>query len=50
MIEGTILSSHAASDGADVVAKSGGCPECGARLIHRDGCVACVACGYSKCG
>lgn len=26
------------------------CPECGAELIHENGCVSCKNCGYSKCG
>lgn len=25
------------------------CPECGTRLEHEGGCVACRSCGYSKC-
>jgi ribonucleoside-diphosphate reductase alpha chain len=25
------------------------CPDCGALLEHEGGCVACRACGYSKC-
>jgi ribonucleoside-diphosphate reductase alpha chain len=25
------------------------CPECGANLIYKDGCISCT-CGYSKCG
>lgn len=26
------------------------CPECGEELIHKDGCVECSACHYSRCG
>lgn len=26
------------------------CPECGAALAHREGCGACLACGYARCG
>jgi hypothetical protein len=26
----------------------GSCPECGASLIHQEGCLMC-SCGYSKC-
>lgn len=26
------------------------CPECGAEIIHENGCVSCKSCGYSKCG
>ncbi len=25
------------------------CPECGADLIHANGCVLCSQCGYSPC-
>src|SRR3989338_1850190 len=25
------------------------CPDCGAQLIHADGCVMCACCGWSKC-
>ncbi len=25
------------------------CPSCGAPLVHREGCIACASCGYSKC-
>ena len=27
----------------------GVCPECGASLIHQEGCSICSSCGYSKC-
>lgn len=26
------------------------CPECGDGLVYKEGCLSCVACGYSKCG
>jgi hypothetical protein len=26
------------------------CPDCGAVLIHQEGCVCCENCGYSPCG
>ena len=26
------------------------CPQCGEGIIHNDGCVYCLSCGYSKCG
>ena len=26
------------------------CPQCGAHIIHNDGCIYCLSCGYSKCG
>jgi len=26
-----------------------GCPECGAVLLHVNGCVECRECGYSRC-
>lgn len=25
------------------------CPECSSKITHRDGCVICPSCGYSKC-
>lgn len=25
------------------------CPDCGSSLTHQEGCVSCVACGYSRC-
>lgn len=35
----------------DVVSKSSSkCPECGAEIIHTEGCMTCPSCGYSKCG
>ena len=27
----------------------GVCPDCGDALIHQEGCMVCMACGYSKC-
>ncbi len=27
----------------------GECPECGAALLHTNGCVVCGRCGYSPC-
>lgn len=26
------------------------CPECGADIVHENGCNSCKSCGYSKCG
>ena len=34
-------------DGAKVNDK---CPECGADLVRREGCISCTKCVYSKCG
>ncbi len=25
------------------------CPDCGAQLIHAEGCVMCSCCGWSRC-
>ena len=29
--------------------KAGACPDCGGVVQHKEGCLICVACGYSKC-
>jgi len=26
------------------------CPDCGGMLQYQEGCVTCLACGFSKCG
>ena len=26
------------------------CPDCGGTMQYQEGCVTCLACGYSKCG
>lgn len=36
-------------DGEEVISGGGECPECGAKLVYRDGCITCMDCGYSKC-
>ena len=36
-------------DGEEVITSDGDCPECGAKLSFRDGCITCYNCGYSKC-
>jgi ribonucleoside-diphosphate reductase alpha chain len=36
-------------DGEEVITSDGKCPECGADLSFRDGCITCFNCGYSKC-
>jgi len=49
MIDGTVVHSPPAEVLNGDFA-NGRCPECGWRLVHRDGCIACLACGYSTCG
>jgi ribonucleoside-diphosphate reductase alpha chain len=36
-------------DGEEVISGGGECPECGVKLVYRDGCITCMECGYSKC-
>ena len=26
-----------------------GCEECGGKLVHQDGCIHCLSCGWSAC-
>ena len=26
------------------------CPVCGAKVLHREGCIECPQCGWSPCG
>ena len=28
---------------------SGGCPKCPGRVVHQEGCIRCLECGYTKC-
>ena len=28
---------------------SGGCPKCNGRVVHQEGCIRCLECGYTKC-
>ncbi len=28
---------------------SGGCPKCSGRVVHQEGCMRCLECGYTKC-
>ena len=28
---------------------SGGCPKCPGRVVHQEGCISCLDCGYTKC-
>ncbi len=27
----------------------GGCPKCNGRVVHQEGCIRCLECGYTKC-
>ena len=36
-------------DGDEKVVKEGKCPVCGAKLLHREGCIECPQCGWSAC-
>ena len=43
-----------AESGAEYVAGaplplSGGCPKCPGRVVHQEGCISCLECGYTKC-
>ncbi|MCH9038772.1 MAG: adenosylcobalamin-dependent ribonucleoside-diphosphate reductase, partial [Chloroflexi bacterium] len=29
--------------------RHGGCPKCGGRVVHQEGCIHCLVCGYTKC-
>ena len=31
------------------ISVTGGCPKCQGRVIHQEGCVRCLECGYTKC-
>ena len=35
--------------GASSVSLSGGCPKCPGRVVHQEGCIRCLECGYTKC-
>ena len=28
---------------------NGGCPKCPGRVVHQEGCISCLECGYTKC-
>ena len=28
---------------------NGGCPKCSGRVVHQEGCIRCLECGYTKC-
>jgi len=34
---------------ATAVLRDGGCPKCDGRVIHQEGCIRCLECGYTKC-
>lgn len=29
--------------------RDGGCPKCAGRVVHQEGCLRCLECGYTKC-
>ncbi len=37
------------ADGEEVISGDSTCPECGETLQFRDGCITCLACGWSRC-
>jgi ribonucleoside-diphosphate reductase alpha chain len=37
------------SNGNPIVASGARCPECSGYLIHQEGCLRCLDCGYNKC-
>ena len=37
------------SEGAGRLAVGAECPECSGRIIHQEGCMTCLDCGYTKC-
>ena len=40
---------ESASDYVPSTPLSGGCPKCQGRVIHQEGCIRCLECGYTKC-
>ena len=41
-----------AESGADYIPSSplnSGCPKCNGRVVHQEGCIRCLECGYTKC-
>ena len=40
---------ESSSDYTPSVPLSGGCPKCQGRVVHQEGCIRCLECGYTKC-
>jgi len=36
-------------DGEEIITKDWRCPECESKLVFREGCATCLACGWSRC-
>ena len=45
----TTEDSAAATNGHNVVGPRTRCPDCSGALIHQEGCVRCLDCGYNRC-
>ena len=49
---GLFASPQIAESGAEYITgapRSGGCPKCQGRVVHQEGCIRCLECGYTKC-
>ena len=49
---GLFASPQIAESGAEYITgapRSGGCPKCNGRVVHQEGCIRCLECGYTKC-
>ena len=40
---------HADSANGDLAGVRAECPKCSGRVIHQEGCLSCLDCGYTKC-